>query len=211
MVSTRQAVAAILRSAHSASITRGPASRVTGTAGMLCLLTTSFAWAPHAFAQQATAEQSPTLEEVTVTGSRIKRTTDYTTPTPTTVIDATTMENMGVVNVGQMLEMTPSNVSAYTPQTTGGSSFYTGAYIADLRGFNGFFSGARTLVMIDGNRVIATNTQDSFDLNFIPQVLVQRTETVTGGASAAYGSGAESRVLNVILDRQLEGGKLNAD
>jgi outer membrane receptor protein involved in Fe transport len=172
--------------------------------------------APHAFAQQTpatttTTDQSQTLEEVTVTGSRIKRTTDYTTPTPTTVIDATTMENLGVVNVGQMLEMTPSNVSAYTPQTTGGSSFYTGAYIADLRGFNGFFSGARTLVMIDGNRVIATNTQDSFDLNFIPQVLVARTETVTGGASAAYGSGAESGVLNVILDRQLEGGKLNAD
>jgi outer membrane receptor protein involved in Fe transport len=178
---------------------------------MLCLLTSSLALAPHAFAQEATTTQSQPLEEVTVTGSRIKRTTDYTTPTPTTVIDATTMENLGVVNVGQMLEMTPSNVSAYTPQTTGGSSFYTGAYIADLRGFNGFFSGARTLVMIDGNRVIATNTQDSFDLNFIPQVLVSRTETVTGGASAAYGSGAESGVLNVILDRQLEGGKFNAD
>jgi iron complex outermembrane recepter protein len=184
---------------------------------MLCLLTASFALAPQAFAQQTPATTSTTtstdqsLEEVTVTGSRIKRTTDYTTPTPTTVIDAETMQNLGVVNVGQMLEMTPSNVSAYTPQTTGGSSFYTGAYIADLRGFNGFFSGARTLVMIDGNRVIATNTQDSFDLNFIPQVLVSRTETVTGGASAAYGSGAESGVLNVILDRQLEGGKLNAD
>jgi len=213
MVSTRQAVAAILRSGRSASDYRATASRVTGTAGMLCLLTASFALAPHAYAQESTttSDQTTSLEEVTVTGSRIKRTTDYTTPTPTTVIDATTMENLGVVNVGQMLEMTPSNISAYTPQTTGGSSFYTGAYIADLRGFNGFFSGARTLVMIDGNRVVATNTQDSFDLNFIPQVLVSRTETVTGGASAAYGSGAESGVLNVILDRQLEGGKFNAD
>jgi iron complex outermembrane recepter protein len=212
MVSTRQAVAAILRSGRSASDYRGIASRVTGAAGMLCLLTTSFALAPHAYAQESTSsDQATSLEEVTVTGSRIKRTTDYTTPTPTTVIDAATMENLGVVNVGQMLEMTPSNISSYTPQTTGGSSFYTGAYIADLRGFNGFFSGARTLVMIDGNRVVATNTQDSFDLNFIPQVLVSRTETVTGGASAAYGSGAESGVLNVILDRQLEGGKFNAD
>ncbi len=179
-------------------------------AGMLCLLTASLSWAPHALAQQAPGDQA-TLEEVTVTGSRIKRTTDYTSTTPTTVIDAATMENLGVVNVGQMLEMTPSNVSAYTPQTTGGSSFYTGAYIADLRGFNGFFSGARTLTMVDGHRVVSTNTQDSFDLNFIPQVLVSRTETVTGGASAAYGSGAESGVLNVILDRQLEGGKFNAD
>jgi outer membrane receptor protein involved in Fe transport len=179
-------------------------------AGVLCLLTASVAFAPHAFAQQATSDTAP-LQEVTVTGSRIKRTTDYTSTTPTTVTDAATMESLGVVNVGQMLEMTPSNISAYTPQTTGNGSFYTGAYIADLRGFNGFFSGARTLTMIDGHRVVSTNTQDSFDLNFIPQVLVQRIDTVTGGASAAYGSGAESGVLNIILDRQLEGGKFNAD
>jgi outer membrane receptor protein involved in Fe transport len=205
MVSTRQAVAAILRSARSA--------RVTGTAATLCLLATSLTVAPHAFAQQAPAsnDQSSALEEITVTGSRIKRTTDYTTATPTTVTDATQMENLGVVNLGQMLEMTPSNVSQFTPQTSGNSAFYTGAYISDLRGLNGFFSGGRTLTMIDGNRVIATNTQDTFDLNFIPQILVQRLDTVTGGASAAYGSGAESGVVNVILDHQLEGGKLNAD
>ncbi|HEY1898763.1 MAG TPA: TonB-dependent receptor [Steroidobacteraceae bacterium] len=214
MVSARQAVASILRSARSTSDSRLPLGKSAGAASALCLLTATLSWAPHAFAQQAPsadANSDQQLQEVTVTGSRIKHTTDYTTSTPTTVIDAETMQNLGVVNVGQMLELTPSNVSAYTPQTTGGSSFYTGAYIADLRGFNGFFSGARTLVMIDGNRVIATNTQDSFDLNFIPQILVSRTETVTGGASAAYGSGAESGVLNVILDRQLEGGKFNAD
>ena len=213
MVSTRQAVTAILRSARSASNIRGSASRVSGTAGMLCLISASLSWAPHVLAQQApvSSDQSVTLQEVTVTGSRIKRTTDYTSTTPTTVTDSATMESLGVVNVGQMLDMTPSNISAYTPATTGGSSFYTGAYIADLRGFNGFFSGARTLTMIDGHRVVSTNTQDSFDLNFIPQVLVQRIDTVTGGASAAYGSGAESGVLNIILDRHLEGGKFNAD
>jgi iron complex outermembrane receptor protein len=42
-------------------------------------------------------------------------------------------------------------------------------------------------------------------------VLVQRIDTVTGGASAAYGSGAVAGVINVILDHKLEGGKLNAD
>ncbi len=89
--------------------------------------------------------------------------------------------------------MTPSNVSEFTPQTTGESSFYTGSYIPDLRGINGFFSGARTLTLIDGERVVPTNTQDSFDLNFITQILVQRIDTVTGGASAAYGSGARER------------------
>src|ERR1700733_2256044 len=220
MVSTRQAVAAILRSAHSASITRGPASRVTGAAGMLCLLTASFALAPQAFAQQtppastqpapASSDQHGPLEEVTVTGSRIKRTTDFTTATPTTVIDTATMENLGVVNVGDVLEMIPSNISNFTPATTANGSFNTGAYIADLRGLNPFF-GSRTLTLIDSQRAVSTNTLDSFDLNFIPQVLVQRIDSVTGGASAAYGSGAVSGAINIILDHQLEGGKFDAD
>ncbi|HEY4341340.1 MAG TPA: TonB-dependent receptor [Steroidobacteraceae bacterium] len=179
---------------------------------MLYLLTASLSWAPHASAQQAPAADQGTapLEEVTVTGSRIRRTTDYTTPTPTTVLDATTLDNMGIVNIGEALQMTPSNVSAYTPQTTGGSSFFTGQFIPDLRGLNGFFT-SRTLTMIDSHRAVPTSTGDSFDLNFIPQLLVERIDTVTGGASAAYGSGAEGGVLNIILNNKLEGGKFTAD
>jgi iron complex outermembrane recepter protein len=217
MVSARQAVAAILR-ATSTQLARGSRSsklsQTSAASGMLCLLTASLTWAPHALAQTAPAAASQaepqSLEEVTVTGSRIRRTTDFTTPTPTTIIDATTMDNMGIVNVGQALAMTPANVSMFTPATTGASSFNTGSYIADLRGLNGFFS-TRTLTLIDSQRAVPTSTGDSFDLNFIPQVLVQRIDTVTGGASAAYGSGAIGGVVNVILDHQLEGGKLNVD
>src|SRR5665213_2944320 len=211
MVSTRQAVAAILRSARSASATQGAGSRVSGMAGMLCLLTASLTWAPHAFAQQAPAgDQAAPLEEVTVTGSRIKRTSDFTTASPTTVFDATEIENRGIVNIGDVLNETPSNISSVTPSTTGNSSFNAGSYIPDLRGLNPFF-GSRTLTLIDGQRAVSTNTLDSFDLNFIPQVLVQRVDTVTGGGSAIYGSGAVAGVVNVILDHQLEGGKFNAD
>src|SRR5665213_3169310 len=211
MVSTRQAVAAILRSARSASATQGAGSRVSGMAGMLCLLTASLTWAPHAFAQQAPAgDQAAPLEEVTVTGSRIKRTSDFTTASPTTVFDATEIENRGIVNIGDVLNETPSNISNVTPTATGNSSFNAGAYIPDLRGLNPFF-GSRTLTLIDGERAVSTNTLDSFDLNFIPQVLVQRIDTVTGGGSAVYGSGAIGGVVNIILDHQLEGGKFNAD
>ncbi len=213
MVSTRQAVAVLLRSARSAADVQGRVLRVSGTAGMLCLLSASWVVAPHAFAQQAPVSDQPagdTLQEVTVTGSRIKRTTDFTTAAPTTVIDATTLENLGIVNVGDVLNQTPSNVSSVTPTTTGNSSFNAGAYIPDLRGLNPFF-GSRTLTLIDGQRAVSTNTLDSFDLNFVPQVLVQRIDTVTGGGSALYGSGAIGGVVNIILDHQLEGGKFNAD
>jgi iron complex outermembrane recepter protein len=171
-----------------------------------------------AHAQQKPADETPaagggglaTLEEITVTGSRIKRTNDFNTPTPTTVIDTTAMESVGVVNIGQTLQLSPANASTFTPANTGNSNFFTGAYIPDLRGLNPYF-GSRTLTLVDGQRFVQTEQGDQIDLNFMPQIMVQRIDVVTGGASAAYGSGAIAGVENIILDNKLEGGKLNGD
>jgi iron complex outermembrane recepter protein len=159
---------------------------------------------------QSGASTPVTLEEITVTGSRIKRTNDFNTPTPTTVIDSSAMNSMGVVNIGQTLQLTPANASTFTPANTGNSNFFTGAYIPDLRGLNPYF-GSRTLTLVDGQRFVQTEQGDQIDLNFIPQIMVQRIDVVTGGASAAYGSGAIAGVENVILDNKLEGGKVTGD
>jgi iron complex outermembrane recepter protein len=171
-----------------------------------------------AHAQQKPADETApaqsgapaTLEEITVTGSRIKRTNDFNTPTPTTVIDSSSMDSLGVVNIGETLQLTPANASTFSPANTGNSNFFTGAYIPDLRGLNPYF-GSRTLVLVDGQRFVQTEQGDQLDLNFMPQIMVQRIDVVTGGASAAYGSGAIAGVENVILDNKLEGGKLNGD
>ena len=165
---------------------------------------------PSAQSSGEASSQSQQLQEVTVTGSRIKRTTDFSTPTPTTVIDASTMESMGVVNVGEAMTIAPANISTFTPANTGNSNFFTGEYIADLRGLNPYF-GSRTLLLVNGQRIVNSNQGDSFDLNLLPQILVSRIDTVTGGASAAYGSGAIAGVENVIIDDKLEGGKLDGD
>ncbi|MGH8228013.1 MAG: TonB-dependent receptor domain-containing protein [Steroidobacteraceae bacterium] len=181
---------------------------------MLCAL--GFSFSAIASAQQpptttpSSSSSAATLEEVTVTGSRIKRTTDFNTPTPTTVIDTATMQSLGIVNVGQALTLSPANVSTFTPANTGNANFFTGSYIADLRGLNPYF-GSRTLVLINGQRVVNSNQGDSFDLNLLPQILVERIDTVTGGASAAYGSGAIAGVENVILNENLQGGKIDGD
>ena len=162
-------------------------------------------------ADETGAQQSGgTLEEITVTGSRIKRTNDFNTPTPTTVIDTAAMENMGMVNIGQTLQLTPANASTFTPANTGNSPYFIGAYIPDLRGLNPYF-GSRTLTLVDGQRFVQTEQGDQIDLNFIPQILVDRIDVVTGGASAAYGSGAIAGVENIILNSKLEGGKITGD
>ncbi len=65
--------------------------------------------------------------------------------------------------------------------------------------------------LVDTHRFIPTTQGDSVDLNFIPSNLIERTEIVTGGASAAYGSGAISGVVNIFLNHKLNGIKFDAD
>lgn len=158
----------------------------------------------------AAEEDVEELAEVQVTGSRIIQRSDYISPTPTLTFGAEDLEKLGIVNVADAMTQVPQNVSQFTPANTGGSAFFIGSTLANLRGLNPFF-GTRTLTLVDTRRFIATTQGDAVDLNFIPSNLIQRMETVTGGASAAYGSGAISGVVNVILDKQLQGIKLDAD
>jgi len=157
---------------------------------------------------QAAAPQA--LDEVTVTGSRIRRTTDFTTANPTTVVDASYLQNLGIVNVGAAITQLPSNISNNTPTTTGNANFFTGSTIANLRGLNPFF-GSRTLTLVNTRRFVPTNQGDGVDLNFIPSLLIDRLDSVTGGASAAYGSGAIAGVQNIFLNTKLEGGRADLD
>jgi iron complex outermembrane recepter protein len=165
-------------------------------------------------AQQAVTadkgEKAAGLEEITVTGSRIKRSTDFDLGTPTTVVDSSYLQNLGITNVGGALTQLPSNISTFSPSTTGNSNFFAGSIIPNLRGLNPYF-GSRTLALVDGQRFVPTNQGDGLDLNFLPSVLIDHMDVVTGGASAAYGSGAIAGVTNFVLNRKLEGGKFVAD
>jgi iron complex outermembrane recepter protein len=154
--------------------------------------------------------QEGELAEVQVTGTRIAQRSDYVSPTPTLTFAAEDLEKLGIVNVSDAMTQIPQNVSQFTPANTGGSAFFIGSTLANLRGLNPFF-GTRTLTLVDTRRFIPTTQGDAVDLNFIPSIMIQRMETVTGGASAAYGSGAISGVVNVILDKRLQGIKFDAD
>ena len=48
------------------------------------------------------------------------------------------------------------------------------------------------------------------DLNLMPTPLIQRSEVVPGGESAAYGSDAVAGVVNLILDMELTGLRMSA-
>jgi len=167
-------------------------------------------WADQAATEPAPAASSPSLDEVVVTGSRIHRSTDFDSPNPTTVVNASDLQNLGIVNVGAAITQLPSNISNNTPTTTGNANFFTGSTIANLRGLNPYF-GSRTLTLVNTRRFVPTNQGDGVDLNFIPSILIDHVDTVTGGASAAYGSGAIAGVQNIFLNTKMEGARIDMD
>jgi iron complex outermembrane receptor protein len=160
-------------------------------------------------AQQAQGSARPALEEITVTGSRISQ-SGFESPQPLSVIDSEQIQNLGIVNVGDVMRTLPQNTPFFTQTNVGIGNFNVGAQLANLRGLNPFF-GTRTLTLVDTKRVVPNTEGGAIDLTLIPSMLVARTEVVTGGASAAYGSDAIAGVVNVLLDHQLEGLKLQVD
>ncbi len=182
-------------------------ARTGANFGSLGVLATAVAVALSGV-QAASAQEQPT-EEIVVTGSRVSR-SGFDTPQPVTAIGAEQIENLGLVNVGDVARTLPQNTPFFAETNVGVGNFNVGAQLANLRGLNPFF-GTRTLTLVDTRRVVPNSEGSAVDLTLIPSMLVERMEVVTGGASAAYGSDAIAGVVNVILDKDLQGFRAQLD
>ncbi|MEO6389305.1 MAG: TonB-dependent receptor [Croceibacterium sp.] len=173
-------------------------------------ITVGLAVGSPAFAQEANPpEKTDVGTEIIVTGSRVGKST-FDEASPVTVLDAKTIDSLNLNNVGEVVAQLPSNSNFFAPNNVGLGNFNVGAQLVNLRGLNPFF-GTRTLTLVDTKRVVPTTTGGGVDITLMPSMLVQRTETVTGGASALYGSDAIAGVVNIILDTKLDGLKGQAD
>jgi iron complex outermembrane receptor protein len=159
------------------------------------------------FASNAVAQTtaSDVLSEVVVTGSRVIS-NGNNSPTPLTVVNTDQLASVQPTTVADALNILPvfagSRVAAGNPGT---GLTNNAANVMNLRGI-GF---TRTLVLFDGHRVPPTTQDGLVDVDMIPQMLLKRVDTVTGGASAVYGSDAISGVVNFITDTKFEGVKVN--
>lgn len=181
----------------------GPAAPVV-TAPPATSTATSQAGGGNAIATSPTPAASAPVGTIVVTGSRLA--TGFTSPTPVSTLTAQRAEQLQVTNAGDLLAEVPAFRASASPTTTGLGTSSIGSRFADLRGLG----ASHTLVLVDGERFIPSTTGGTVDLNNIPTLLIQRTEVVTGGASAAYGSGAVAGVINFILDTKLDGLKAMA-
>jgi outer membrane receptor for ferrienterochelin and colicin len=132
----------------------------------------------------------------------------FNAPTPTTVLSAAALQAQAQPNVFEAVAELPSL------QGSSGVSYNTGSTTTGLQGLSGLnlrgLGIIRTLVLIDGQRIVPANPNAAVDVSQIPQLLLQRVDVVTGGASASWGSDAVAGVVNFVTDKRFEGLKFNA-
>ena len=144
------------------------------------------------------------LGEVVVTGSRIAN-TEYGQPTPVTVVGEEQLARDAKVSIGDSIREMPAVGTSSSPNNGVGNNNIVGG-ITGLDTVNLRQLGTnRTLVLLDGQRVVQSNITGVVDLGTIPSILVQRVDVVTGGASAAWGSDAVAGVVNLVLNKKFDG------
>src|SRR5687767_4613145 len=161
---------------------------VTYAASLLAVSASSIAAAQQSQSQSTPAETE--LEEVLVTGSRISR-PDFASTSPIVTFGEEAITQTGTVNIENALNQLPQFVQGQT-QSTIGAVALAGRASLNLRGLG----ETRNLVLLDGRRLPLSNANAVVDVNLIPQFILEGVETITGGASAVYGSDAMSGVVN---------------
>lgn len=137
------------------------------------------------------------LDEVVVTGSRLKR-AGAEAPSPVVVFDRDKIDRSGASNVADVLASLPQQ------SFSNDERFNTaGSRTVRLRGLG----LGTTLVLINGRRTISsalTEAGNYFDINTIPLSAVQRIEVLSDSAAAVYGTDAVGGVINIILKKEID-------
>lgn len=145
-------------------------------------------------------EAAEPVEEVTVTGSRI-RTSGMESPNPVTVMTPEELQLIAPTTLIEGLSELPQFYMSSTTENTGGFFQTSGAGTLNLRGLQ----GKRTLTLLSGRRVVPSTLFGGPDINLFPEDMIRSVETVTGGATAAYGTDAVAGAVNMILNTNFTG------
>ncbi len=182
-------------------------ARLMATACLAFFPASAFSQVVPADATEQAEETPPpaTESDVIVTGSRVQ-TNGNNSPVPVTVVTTETLQNVRPTSLTESIQILPvfsgSRSQVSNPSATGGVGGGNGvAAQLNLRNIG----ANRNLVLIDGRRVPPTSISNIVDADVIPQLLIERVDTVTGGVSAVYGSDAVTGVVNFITNRNFKG------
>jgi len=150
-------------------------------------------------------EAADNVEEVVITGSRIKRDSLNSAAQVTTITSEDIDASSGLMTADVLRNSIYNSFGSTGP--TAGSSAMSNATIS-VRGLG----SARTLVLMDGRRMPGSphlGGSGAVNINMIPTVAVDRIEILADGASSVYGSDAIAGVVNVITKKGFDGVEFN--
>jgi iron complex outermembrane recepter protein len=175
----------------------GGTAGLCGGASVLAMLASAGQAVAQAQPASTGAPAAQTLEEVVVTGTRI-RNSDVTSAAPIAVVTERQVQAAGAVNVALILNRMPEFGSQSAQEQAFANS--TGVSSVELRNLG----PVRTLVLVNGQRMTPSGGQ-VVDFNAIPTAMIERVEVLKDGASPVYGSDAVGGVVNVILRKKFDG------
>ena len=150
---------------------------------------------------QSTLATDPTQNRIVVTGSRIERTIEESA-VPIQVLGAQDLDESGTTDLAEAVLQLPGVSESISPQSSNNLIQTSGLSTISLRRLG----DDRTLVLINGKRAASNSgNSDRVSLSTLPAGFVKRTEVLTGGMSAVYGSDAIAGVANFILEDNFSG------
>ena len=164
-------------------------------------------------ASQTTQSESPSNEEIIVTGSILRG----APPVGSNLISVgqDSVQAQGATTANELLATVPqvsnlfNNVPASRLATNVNQVQVVRPNLRNLAPEGA--STASTLVLFDGHRVASVGvTQNAIDPDLIPPIAIERVEVVTDGGSATYGADAVGGVINFITRKRFDGLQVQA-
>ncbi len=162
---------------------------------------------------QEQEDEAKEVELILVTGSFVRRSENFESPSPLAVVDSVAIDAIGAKNIADITQTltintgSENNPDAFTQNATAGTSNI------NLRGLG----LASTLVLLNNKRQVVNAQQSNDGINFVdtsslvPMIAIDRMEVIKDGASALYGSDAVAGVVNFITKRNYDGAKVTVD
>lgn len=155
----------------------------------------------HAQTAPAAPQTATDQTDISVIGSRLPAADTGTAEIAS--FDSRDLRDAAPNNIADALTTLPSLLDS--PRTsspiTAAAAGINGQNLLSLRNLG----ANRTLVLLDGLRLPASNALGSVDINMLPQALVKRVDIDAGGGAAVRGSDAIAGIVDFALDTRFSG------
>jgi len=166
-----------------------------------------------AIAQEESTEKEQEVELIMVTGSFLRRSENFSSPSPLAIVDSAAIDAIGAKSIGDITQTLTINTGAENTPDAFTQNATAGTSNINLRGLG----VSSTLILVNSKRQVVTAQANNAGVNFvdtsslIPMIALNRMEIVKDGASALYGSDAVAGVVNFITKTDYDGVQVSLD